>query len=1553
MSADIRGAGSPEAQPRVRSRVAVIAIAALAVGLIAPAAVATSASAETSSNLLLKYDLNDASGTQAFDSSGHNNNATLTAGAAFTASGKNYGGVQLDGTDDYVKLPNGALQGAHDVTLSVDVKLDATKHQWYGTLGYSSGKYIGIEQNGATLTGYFTNSNQQTVSAGNVAPATGSWATVTLVIDTSTNHTMKLYVDGSLKATTSNITGDPAGIYDSTQTFGGYVGKSVWNGDPYLAAKVDDFRVYNSALSAADVGTLAALAPTSPAAVTPVSVSTSPGTAPSLPSTVSVPATDGTDQSLPVQWSAVTAGQYASPGNFDVAGTTQTTPSLPATAHVAVLPVPALTVTSKGQTSISLSWQHQDNVAKYFVSRSTTSGGPYTEVYAGTETNFTDAGLSLGTKYYYVMHYDVTSGGSSTSSAELAVKTDTKLVAPPALTQSSYLMTNRVELDWNAVALADSYNLYRSDSPDGPFTLLASPTGLSYKDNDVTDGTTYYYEIASVNDAGEGAISAPLEAKTAVDNVPPTTLTTTAQTDSTIALSWAAKSGASSYQLYRSSTTGSGYSLVYDGADTTFTDSNLVTGASYYYVVSYTNSLGTSANSKELKVDTKSVTVPAPSAVKAIKTYTNAINLGWNGVVGAKSFNVYRADSADGTYALVKNTTGTSYTDKNLAPGTTYYYKLTSANAAGESSRSDVFTVTTETGADTILTNSTQWYDNNGDPILAGSGSILLYDGVYYWYGGGGGGPFDTNVYSSTDLIHWKFENRILTTGSKGIDGKPAADLSLAANTHFERDKVIYNPGTHQFVFITHYENADYTLADIGTAYSDTPTGDFTWDHAFRPAGLDSRDSTAYVDTDGTGYIISATLTNSKVTLFKLTPDFLSVDSQMYNIYGGANDSGIYAGREAPAMVKSNGIYYLITSGASGWYPSNAMYSTATASSLADTSASSWKGSTNVDAMGGWDGGGVANYLGNRNDFGGQSVYILPVTGTHGTSFLLMNDTLDPKNSGVGGPMWLPLKLDDGVATLNYSKEININAKAGEITNVYSGSLISQGKPATASSSATTDSDGNVNPDGWTAKYANDGDYSTEWIASGSTYPSWWEVDLGQEYNVSDVQLSWWMIGGSEATEDFQIQVSDDDVNWSVAYDLSSGDKQYGFNDAQFPDATGRYVRVTILGSHTQNNNGGWYVPQLYEARVFGSAAPSSTSAGSADANGNYSAEVPSNVVNYPATGSYSVVLGGLSVKFPTSDLLSHLANGALTVTNGSTSSATVEAIKSVTALNSTIVKNYDLTLGSADGTAVTELSSPANVSLKLSAAEIAALSGEGTPKVYYFDPASKSLVDTNAVFDLGNARVSYATAHLGSFVVELTGQHLDSSISVKVPTVTYGKAAAATIQVTAGGAPAGGQVTTTYHGVSSSVSLSSEGTARVSLGSDVPAGKFPLLVSYAGSESTKPQSASATVTVGKASTSTSLKLSKATATRKKTTVKAAITVTVPGTRVQPSGTIVIKVNGKTMKTVKLATSAHGKITVSLGKFQATGTKKVAVTFKGGINLKSSTSVVKAIKVRK
>ena len=103
--------------------------------------------------------------------------------------------------------------------------------------------------------------------------------------------------------------------------------------------------------------------------------------------------------------------------------------------------------------------------------------------------------------------------------------------------------------------------------------------------------------------------------------------------------------------------------------------------------------------------------------------------------------------------------------------------------------------------------------------------------------------------------------------------------------------------------------------------------GPYTYHGSFRPLGYDSRDMTVFND-NGTAYLISATRVNADLNIYRLTQDFLDVESLVRTLWPGQY-------REAPAMFKRGSTYFLVTSGATGWNPNQAKY--ATASSISGT----------------------------------------------------------------------------------------------------------------------------------------------------------------------------------------------------------------------------------------------------------------------------------------------------------------------------------------------------------------------------------------------------------------------------------------------------------------------------------------------------------------------------------------------------------------------------------------------------------------------------------------
>jgi glucuronoarabinoxylan endo-1,4-beta-xylanase len=111
-----------------------------------------------------------------------------------------------------------------------------------------------------------------------------------------------------------------------------------------------------------------------------------------------------------------------------------------------------------------------------------------------------------------------------------------------------------------------------------------------------------------------------------------------------VSLSWTASSGATSYNVYRSTASGGPYSQIAAGiAATSYTDGTVANDTTYYYVVTALNTYGESAYSSEVGV-TPCAAPAAPTGLTAIGGNAQIV-VGWNASSGATNYNVSRATS--------------------------------------------------------------------------------------------------------------------------------------------------------------------------------------------------------------------------------------------------------------------------------------------------------------------------------------------------------------------------------------------------------------------------------------------------------------------------------------------------------------------------------------------------------------------------------------------------------------------------------------------------------------------------------------------------------------------------------------------------------------------------------------------------------------------------------------------------------------------------------------------------------------------------------------------
>jgi hypothetical protein len=162
-----------------------------------------------------------------------------------------------------------------------------------------------------------------------------------------------------------------------------------------------------------------------------------------------------------------------------------------------------------------------------------------------------------------------------------------------------------------------------------------------------------------------------------------------------VALAWTAATGATSYNVKRSTTNGSGYAKIGSSTTAGFTDTGLTNGTIYYYVVSAMNASGEGPNSSQASATPVAPATPPAAPTGLLATAGNAqISLTWNASTGVTSYNVKRSTTSGGPYTIIKSPTVTNYTDPGLTNGTTYYYVVSGVNAAGEGPNSTQATAT-------------------------------------------------------------------------------------------------------------------------------------------------------------------------------------------------------------------------------------------------------------------------------------------------------------------------------------------------------------------------------------------------------------------------------------------------------------------------------------------------------------------------------------------------------------------------------------------------------------------------------------------------------------------------------------------------------------------------------------------------------------------------------------------------------------------------------------------------------------------------------------------
>ena len=168
--------------------------------------------------------------------------------------------------------------------------------------------------------------------------------------------------------------------------------------------------------------------------------------------------------------------------------------------------------------------------------------------------------------------------------------------------------------------------------------------------------------------------------------------------------------------------------------------------------------------------------------------------------------------------------------------------------------------------------------------------------------------------------------------------------------------------------------------------------------------GIKSRDCNVFQDNDGTAYFISTTTENTDLGLFRLSSDYLSVKKHSRLMEGQR--------REAPVIVRVDGLYYMLSSACTGWAPNQC------------------KLSVTKNLRKGWT---PLENIGDNRAFGTQAAAILKVEGTKQTTYLYVGDRWMDPDLPRTKTIIFPVSFKDGQCVFEYRDSFKINFETGEV----------------------------------------------------------------------------------------------------------------------------------------------------------------------------------------------------------------------------------------------------------------------------------------------------------------------------------------------------------------------------------------------------------------------------------------------------------------------------------------------------------------------------------------
>lgn len=332
------------------------------------------------------------------------------------------------------------------------------------------------------------------------------------------------------------------------------------------------------------------------------------------------------------------------------------------------------------QKTISLSWS-AEYADRFIVYRD--NGNKFEKIGETSAKSYIDKNLLSGTKYSYKVG-SIFGTKVSELSSDISAYTSGGTIKVSVTSVSA----TTISLEIENLPTIECYEIFRSQTNLDGFSLLTTISAIStssssitttsifFTDNNLYEGTNYYYKVKPVEKGRDWNASNPISIETLVSA--PMNLRLISGDATKIVLTWENHPKGNVYCVKRKVLNEQNNFVDVGYPETnSFIDVNVSDGKTYVYMVAiYDN--------KAYKTGTFSSTLEVPISYnidRISNLFTGSVSndsalVKWSAVSRYDSFEIYRNTTAAGIYTLIGETSKTEYLDNKLTPGNSYYYKV-------------------------------------------------------------------------------------------------------------------------------------------------------------------------------------------------------------------------------------------------------------------------------------------------------------------------------------------------------------------------------------------------------------------------------------------------------------------------------------------------------------------------------------------------------------------------------------------------------------------------------------------------------------------------------------------------------------------------------------------------------------------------------------------------------------------------------------------------------------------------------------------------------------